>query len=620
MSESTVVDMYGGFLTEALVKGSILLVIGLVLVFLLKRSSAATRHAILCSMFASVLLVMGLSLVVPSWSWQSEALVEQTPLTEVAVDHRPLEASEGSAPVESEQQFVVPFPFRGEPPVGGGSWPSVLMGLWGIGVVYFFARMGAGFYLLGRLRSESVPVSDEDVLRSFAVCRSEMGVTREVALRQSNRSVGPLTCGVLSPVVVLPKEATDWSEDRLRAVLLHELAHVRRGDLPARILGQVVCALFWINPLAWLAARRMATERELACDDMVLVRGFDAPSYAEHLVAIAGRIQSVATRYQPALGMARRVGLEDRIARLLRARVNRRGFSRTQGALLLAAVVGLCWPLAGFGLDGDDPETLGLQKNRSLLGQGPEQAGAAGLDAPEGTLGNLFGNRDPEAKGKARELFFESESGEQGRLQMFDNVVMRVHPKANQILWRTELRDSIRETPEVLDGQYLKFGPDNESGFCLDLDSGEQYWPQDTDYVLGVQIPGGAGEYADSDLGLAGVLPQDDPLDLVEGTGELMADFDEDGDLDLVLGVAPAKDPGMRVTLSELGGVSVGDDVSIEATVVKDRIENVTLSIAPSCPYIRVSELVKKLEAAGISKIQVEVQKEADRTERKKFF
>ena len=54
--------------------------------------------------------------------------------------------------------------------------------------------------------------------------------------------------------------------------------------------------------------------------------------------------------------------------------------------------------------------------------------------------------------------------------------------------------------------------------------------------------------------------------------------------------------------------------------MVKDRIENVTLSIAPSCPYIRVSELVKKLEAAGISKIQVEVRKEENRTERKKFY
>ncbi|MGZ5986055.1 MAG: M56 family metallopeptidase [Caulobacteraceae bacterium] len=98
---------------------------------------------------------------------------------------------------------------------------------------------------------------------------------------------GPMTWGVLRPVIMLPDEALDWPWERLVTVLRHETAHVRRRDGLAQALALLACALYWPNPLVWGAARALRRECELAADDAVIASGMRPSDYAGQLLELA---------------------------------------------------------------------------------------------------------------------------------------------------------------------------------------------------------------------------------------------------------------------------------------------------------------------------------------------
>lgn len=97
---------------------------------------------------------------------------------------------------------------------------------------------------------------------------------------------GPLTWGLLRPVILLPSAAAAWPEAQRAAALAHERAHVRRGDWAVHLLVWAICALFWFNPLAWLARRALAQEAEHAADDAALAAGARPSDYAGLLVSL----------------------------------------------------------------------------------------------------------------------------------------------------------------------------------------------------------------------------------------------------------------------------------------------------------------------------------------------
>ena len=108
---------------------------------------------------------------------------------------------------------------------------------------------------------------------SFASFPRQLGIRRQVELLSSPRRAMPMTWGLWRTCLLLPEEAIAWDAAALCAVLLHELAHAKRRDCLTQLAAQVACALYWFNPLVWLAWRQMLTEREGACDDLVLRHG-----------------------------------------------------------------------------------------------------------------------------------------------------------------------------------------------------------------------------------------------------------------------------------------------------------------------------------------------------------
>ena len=204
-----------------------------------------------------------------------------------------------------------------------GGW--VVLGVWGAGVVVVLVPMGLGMMWLRRLRrkgAEAAAGEGRDLLERLCVAA---GVKRKVGLWRSARCAVPLTYGVWRPVIVVPMEAVGWAEERRRMALLHELAHIRRGDSLTQMVMRCVRALYWFHPLAWVAAARAQAECERACDDRVLTAGTKSSAYATALMEYAAPVRQGGRVPMGALAMARPSTLEGRLRAILDGGRNRRG-------------------------------------------------------------------------------------------------------------------------------------------------------------------------------------------------------------------------------------------------------------------------------------------------------
>ena len=195
---------------------------------------------------------------------------------------------------------------------------SSLAVIWAVGAILVLIRLVASRMAVGRLTRSRVPGRKPWLGLARRLARM-MRVPRRLRFLRSDRVSMPLACGVWRPAVVLPVEADDWHDARIRAVLLHELAHVRRRDCLTQLLVDAAVALLWFHPLAWMARRAVRRERERACDDLVLVSGTDAPEYAMHLldVARAAQGQPSGLVMSGGVAMARASELEGRLMAIL---------------------------------------------------------------------------------------------------------------------------------------------------------------------------------------------------------------------------------------------------------------------------------------------------------------
>lgn len=312
-------------LADVVIRSSIVLLAGLGAALLLRRRSAAFRHAVLAAALFGAAAVVPLGLVLPAWTLRIPAVVSSPAAS------RPAAAHTASAP-ESDKVMVAPDPAAR----GGPLLSAVVLGIWIGGVAVGAAALLAGFGRLRRLASRAVRVRDARWIRLAEEIGGAHGLKRPVTLLLADGPSLLATWGLLHPRVLLPSHARAWSADRLRTVLCHELAHVRRCDWLVQILAEALRTACWINPLFWIVCARLRRESEQACDDLVLAAGVPADEYAADLLELARSVRS-GPAWASAMLMARPSSLERRIAAMLNPRLNR---ARVPGrAAALTAVV-----------------------------------------------------------------------------------------------------------------------------------------------------------------------------------------------------------------------------------------------------------------------------------------
>ena len=324
------------------IKGTVVVGIGLAAVTMMQRTRASVRHLIMAGTFSALFtLPFALALVpeavvitLPLAATQQSA----SPVVRLDVDGRAVPGS------------VAASRSAGAAGARGVTLEELTRGAWAIGALAMLVPLCAALWRLGRIRRTSVPfLAGRDLIRSLA---AEARIARPVEVLIHETVAAPLTMGVLQPAIVLPDDAHEWSDGDLRRALVHELEHVRRGDWVFHVLARITCAMYWFNPLVWIALRRLGLEAERACDDAVLVVD-EGTAYAEQLVELARRMSTASPG--PALAMAKRSDLSARVSAILnpRQRRGRAGAPMAVGAL--SAVAFVVVGVAALGAGGASP-------------------------------------------------------------------------------------------------------------------------------------------------------------------------------------------------------------------------------------------------------------------------
>jgi beta-lactamase regulating signal transducer with metallopeptidase domain len=347
-------------LADAVAKTTVILLAAAVASVVLRHASAALRHLVWTLALSSALFLPIASFALPKWQLPLVTITSESPARIPAglPSEEPVKESSVASAFRRKDAAGVSHELEtGTPPqpatrasiFEGLSWQQMIAATWLLGATVILARILVGLLAVRWLSTRTQEITDAAWLPMARDMARDMGVSARLRFLRSGRASMPVATGIFRPAVIIPTDADTWSESRLRIVLLHELAHVKRRDCLTHVLGQAACAFHWFNPLAWLAVKRARTERERACDDLVLACGTRGSEYADQLLEMARVLRG--DRFPALLGgaslaMAHRSQLEGRLIAILDPRVPRAGLTRGRA---LAAVALCCAAVAPLG-------------------------------------------------------------------------------------------------------------------------------------------------------------------------------------------------------------------------------------------------------------------------------
>lgn len=380
---------------DAALKSSIILMAAWAATLVMRRASAAMRHLVWALAVCAILTLPLLSGLLPKWrilpAWMGQkpaasaaAVAARLPavapamVDSIATDTIPRRDSAGlprtstgfdvadsalnsTGPVDPAVRTDRPVATVVAPDASQTRWTHmrwqswIAIG-WACGTAILLLPVLVSIIGLWRMGRRLVRIEGGSWARLSQELAGALNLHRPVMLLRGRRQAMPMTWGILRPKLLLPPEAEDWSMERRRVVLMHELAHIKRGDFLTQLIAHLARAIYWFNPLVWMASKQIALESEGACDDLVLARQTRASDYAEHLLAVAAGLKGGALFSSAAVAMARSSRLEARLLGILDAKRNRSRVTVAGtvlvGLLLATLIVPVAALRAGNGSDG----------------------------------------------------------------------------------------------------------------------------------------------------------------------------------------------------------------------------------------------------------------------------
>ena len=312
-------------------QSSVLIAVLFVVDFALRRRvRAAVRYALWLMVLVKLLLPPSLALPTGVAWWLFPAAAPANPQTTKFVVSYGADAAP-SLPSQPAPVFTPPP----RPPMSAAAWTVLAWSAISAGLlVWLTARWR--WVVCDVKRATPVPAWLGEL---FDEAKNSTGLRCTVRLRLTDQAMSPAVCGLFRPVILLPQSLVQkLPPTQLRAVLLHELTHLRRGDVWMNCAQALVQIVYWWHPLLWLANARIRRVREEAVDDSVmLVLRDDAETYAPTLLEVA---KLAFNRPLASLGLVgileSRSALRKRIERLVNFRAPRKA------GLTFVSLCGIC--------------------------------------------------------------------------------------------------------------------------------------------------------------------------------------------------------------------------------------------------------------------------------------
>ena len=301
-------ESMGIALVWCMLQVTLLVVLAGIVYLVVRRYVPAAGALVTAATIGAVVVVSALAFS-PWPRWQLATVEQATPVVTEEIDpvapanHEPIISAPLEIPMAEAEPVAAEFDWalmlqalgeqlRVEPTIetdGSRRWPTYLaIGLILIACVGII-RLLLGLSSMRKFRRLSRAVDDSEINELVDVLRAELGYSRSIELRELDCVTTAATIGWRRPVILLPSEWTDWNDAQRRAVLAHEIAHVRSGDYLVHLLAQISLVFHFYHPLVhWLVAR-LRLEQELAADAMAARLAGGQTAYLKTLAEMALR-------------------------------------------------------------------------------------------------------------------------------------------------------------------------------------------------------------------------------------------------------------------------------------------------------------------------------------------
>lgn len=249
---------------------------------------------------------------------------------------------------------------------------NIIVFTWLIGMMILSMRILIGVFYSHKIIKHAKIIEDNGFNDISLRCEINLQIDKEITYRSSDLISSPIVTGWFKPAIILPTYTLVWPEERIKMILFHELAHIKRNDTIWFILSSIVTALHWFNPLIWIIRKKFISDSEKLCDDYVLYHGSDAGHYAESILSIVKNMKYNRLNNLAGICMARQSELEGRLMAIVKSKKRVVNMKNSVVRSMIVMTIAFLIPLSSFQLFAgekypDPDEVIKLDKMPELI-------------------------------------------------------------------------------------------------------------------------------------------------------------------------------------------------------------------------------------------------------------